>query len=70
MKFDRTGLALFALIVVGLVSLGLLADAGHVFWPIILIVAGAYIVPTLFLKLRNFYLGHRISPTRDSKDRR
>lgn len=69
MKVDLRGLALFALIVAGSLSLGLLLNAGHFLWPVVLIVAGAYIVPTLFVKLRNLYLGRRVSSTGDPKDR-
>ena len=65
MKSDRRGLTLFALIVLGSLSLGLLADAGHVLWPIVLIVAGAYVLgqaPTLLVKLRSFFSARRAGP--------
>jgi uncharacterized integral membrane protein len=58
-------LAVFILIVVGSISLGLLLDAGHFLWPVVAIIVGAYLIgqlPTLLAKSRNFFSSHRAGP--------
>ena len=50
----------FIIIVVGALSLGLLSDAGHFLWPVVLIVAAAYLIgqsPLFLAKLRNLACG-------------
>jgi uncharacterized integral membrane protein len=51
-------LTFFVLIVVGSISLGLLLDAGHFLWPIVVVIVGVYIIgqtPMLFAKFRKFF---------------
>jgi hypothetical protein len=58
-------LAIFLLIAIGALALGLLLNAGHFLWPMVLITAGAYIVPTLYVKLRNLHARRVSGHTKD-----
>jgi hypothetical protein len=71
MKFEHRDWAIAALIVVGGLGLALLLGAGHFFWPMALIIAGAYIVPTLYVKLRKLLAASsRATPTDDKNPNR
>jgi hypothetical protein len=67
MKSNAHGWTWFVLIVAGSLSLGLLLDAGHFLWPVVLIAAGAYIVPTLLMKICNTLSARRSGSTKDPK---
>ena len=54
MRIEPPNWAVSGVIFVVVVGTLLLADAGHFFWPVFLIIAGAYVVPTLYVRLRNF----------------
>jgi hypothetical protein len=64
-KFNLGDLALFALIVVGALSIGLVLGVGHFFWPGVLLIAGAYLLG----KASQYLFSPRSSPTRNPKDR-
>jgi hypothetical protein len=67
-KSEPPNWTFFALIVVVGVGTLLLANAGHILWPTVLIIAGAYIVPTLYVKIRNSLAARRQGPTENEMD--
>jgi hypothetical protein len=66
MKIDPRELAIFLLLAVGALGLGLLLNAGHFLWPMVAIAAGAYIVPTLYVKLRKSPTGREPGEANDT----
>ena len=67
MKFDPRELGIFALIVFGAFGLGLLLNAGHFLWPMVVIIGGAYIIPTIFVKIRNLYAHRRYNAAKGAE---
>ena len=58
-------LAVFIVILVGSIGLGLLLHAGRVLWPAVAVIVGAYVVgqfPVWFRKIRTFFSIHEAGP--------